>query len=169
MSYPQETPAYHPKNVGRGIHIQLTPRRYIMAQNNTVTLIGNLGKDIQEHETQEGKPFLTVSLATQDSYKVEEEWKSTETCWHSVMIFRPLAREYAKKFQKGDRVKITGFISYRGFKDQEGYTRKECLIIGRHIEAAELVKATETETQEVETQETEKQESEAQLESIESW
>ena len=112
-----------------------------MANNNTVILIGNLGDDPKAYQTEEGKPFLVFNLATQDSYLAEEEWKTKETLWHTIMVFRPRAIEYAQKFKKGDRVQIKGLLSYKEFKDAEGYPHQECSIICRHIEAAELTKA----------------------------
>ena len=45
-----------------------------------------------------------------------------------------LTAQFAKELKKGDRVEVTGTLSYRPFKDANDYTRKQATIIGTFIE-----------------------------------
>lgn len=89
-----------------------------MAYNNTVTLIGNLGKEALIHESN-GKTYASVSLATVDSYKDKEgNWVNKDTVWHSLMIFSPKIVAAVQSLKKGTRVKVVGSLSYRPFTSQ---------------------------------------------------
>ena len=90
-----------------------------MAQNNRVTLIGNLGDNPKKIE-KEGKTFVTLSLCTQDSYKQGEEWKEKDPIWHKVLVFGNTAQGYAQSYQKGTRIKVTGSLAYRAVTSAEG-------------------------------------------------
>ena len=74
-----------------------------------------------------------LNVATQDSYPIEEKgetkWNERETVWYEVLVFRPTAAHFAHELRKGDRVRISSEISYRPFKDAEGYTRKQASIV----------------------------------------
>ena len=110
-----------------------------MATNNTVTLIGNLGQDPQVIDN-DGQNFVALSLCTRDSYKDGDEWKDKAPVWHKVLVFGRIAQEHAKGQKKGNRVKITGSLSYRPVKGANGYDINEATIIGRQIELAPLAK-----------------------------
>ena len=90
---------------------------------------------------------MALSVATTDSYCIEKDgekkWFERETVWHDVLIFKPLAVHYANELKKGDRVQITGEISYRAFKDAEGNTRKQATIIAAYIEKVHYEKQEE--------------------------
>lgn len=43
---------------------------------------------------------------------------------------------YTRELKKGDRVRISGEISYRPFKDAEGNNRKQASIVNLHRESA---------------------------------
>ncbi|WP_051041184.1 single-stranded DNA-binding protein [Fibrisoma limi] len=108
-----------------------------MGFNNRVELTGFLGDDPNVIE-KDGKTFLALSLATTDSYPVEEngetKWKDLETVWHDVLIFRKTTAQFARELKKGDRVQISGELSYRSFKTAEGHTRKAATIVARFVE-----------------------------------
>lgn len=110
-----------------------------MANNNLVTLIGNLGED-PKIINKDGQEFTVLSLCTTDSYKDGEEWKDKEPVWHKVLVFGRVAQEYAKAQKKGNRVKITGTLSYRKLKGANGYDIREATIVARQIELAPLAK-----------------------------
>lgn len=124
-----------------------------MATNNQVILTGNLGQDPEDFTNAKGQPFIRLSLSTTDSYKEEKsgEWKDKDSVWHTVFVFGPNACAYARSFQKGDRVKITGSLSYQTTTAMiEGETRyfNNATIIARRIEDARLPrKQARTQTQ----------------------
>ncbi len=124
-----------------------------MAYNAKVELIGNLGADAKCIE-KEGKTFVALSLATKDSYPVKEGentvWKDNQTTlWHQVLIFRPMAMEIAKTLKSGDRVEISGSLSYRSIQGEDGYKHQEATIIGRFVSKVEFGKSEEPSEEEL--------------------
>lgn len=120
-----------------------------MALNNVVILTGNLGGEARILDNN-GKLFAAFSIATQDSYKDEnEEYQQKESVWHNVLVFSPKLVELSKAFKKGSRLEVTGSLSYREFahKPKGGKTikKREASIIARKIEPKPLVKASEPE------------------------
>ncbi len=110
-----------------------------MSKNNKVELNGFLGSD-PKTINKDGKNFIILNVATTDSYPVADEktgeiiWKDKETVWHDVLIFRSTTAQFAKELKKGDKVELSGTLSYRPFKDAEGFTRKQATIVGTFIE-----------------------------------
>jgi single-strand DNA-binding protein len=117
-----------------------------MAINNRVELHGHLGAD-PKVIGKDDKTFLVLRLATTDSYPVGQgedvKWKDRETIWHDVLVFRPATAHFARDLKKGDRVQITGAISYRPFKDAEGYDRSQANIVASFIEKIHYEKQEE--------------------------
>lgn len=115
-----------------------------MAYNSTVILTGNLGKD-PEIKDKDGKSYARFSIATTDSYqnKTTGEWQDKETVWHDIVVFSPNAIEDIKGYGKGDRITVTGTLSYKprevAGEDGQTYTIKEPSIVGGKIENAELL------------------------------
>lgn len=115
-----------------------------MANNNTITLIGNTGDDVRIVTSGETR-FASLSLATVDSYKDKEgNWQNKETVWHKIVAFSPKLVETLKSFKKGTRLKITGSLSYRDFEvpGENGgmITKREASIVAREVEQVPLVK-----------------------------
>lgn len=119
-----------------------------MAINNSVTLIGNMGDEVQiiENDT---ITFASVSLATADSYKDDNEnWQEAATIWHRVLAFNPRVIAALKNLKKGSRIAIEGALSYRPRKisvvDKQGEVKEfdiqEASIVARKIELAPLPK-----------------------------
>jgi single-stranded DNA-binding protein len=59
------------------------------------------------------------------------------------LVFRAATAHFARDLKKGDRVQITGSISYRPFKDVEGYTRSQASIVASFIEKIHYEKQEE--------------------------
>lgn len=87
-----------------------------MAYNNTVTLIGNLGEDPKTYSNKNGT-YVRLNLATTDSYKNKTgAWVSRKPVWHTVFVSSKKLQEMALQYKKGNRIKITGGLSYRRIK-----------------------------------------------------
>lgn len=115
-----------------------------MTTNNQVTLIGNLGQTPTTSATDTGE-FTRLSLATTDRYKDEASgtWQDKTPVWHSVIAFSPTVQGYARSFRKGDRVKVTGSLSYRTTElviDGQKRFFTEASVIANRIEDARLPK-----------------------------
>ena len=110
-----------------------------------VIVYGNLGKNPQKHETENGKSFVSLSIAEQCGYvdKETNEFVETVTDWHNVLIFSPVTQSYALNMRKGSRVKLEGTLSYRVETiSDEGFEIKSAAIIGTRIGLAPIVKKT---------------------------
>ncbi|MBK9505578.1 MAG: single-stranded DNA-binding protein [Chitinophagales bacterium] len=117
-----------------------------MANNNKVQLTGFLGYDPKVID-KDGKIFVTLSIATTDSYLVKEggemKWEDKETVWHNVLAFSEALRKQVATLKKGDKVELIGSISYKPFKDENGVSRLNAVIIGSQIKKLEYGKHTE--------------------------
>ena len=95
---------------------------------NHVLLIGNLGQDVELKKFSNGNNVARVSLATNESYKRENEW-ITETQWHRIVAWGKLAERMAKQLKKGQQVTVQGKLKYNTFEDKNGITRTVAEII----------------------------------------
>ncbi len=91
---------------------------------NQVTLIGNLGTDVQVKEISETRKVANISLATNLYYKNSKGEKIKDTQWHNLVLWGQLA-EIAKKIStKGDQVMIQGRLTYRQYEDSQGQKQR---------------------------------------------
>lgn len=91
--------------------------------NNSVQLIGFLGKDIDLKSTSTGAMVGTVSIATSDSYKnANGEWIE-DTQWHNLVVWGKLAENMVRTLTKGSRVGIVGKLMHRSYDDANGIKR----------------------------------------------
>jgi single-strand DNA-binding protein len=78
---------------------------------NKVTLIGNLGKDVEIRQLT-NTTVANLALATSETWKDATGTKQTKTSWHNVKIFGKLADVAAQYLRKGSKVLIEGKIDY---------------------------------------------------------
>ena len=92
---------------------------------NKVILIGNLGKDPEVRQTQDGRPIVNLSVATSDSWKDKNTGERREkTEWHRVVIFNEgLARVAEQYLKKGAKVFLEGALQTRKWTDKDGHDR----------------------------------------------
>ena len=94
-----------------------------MQLKNRVELIGNLGKDPEIVDFENGKKVANFSCATDDTYTDSKGRKVTETQWHRLVAWDKIAELVEKMLKKGDRVAIEGKLVYRKYEDKEGIQR----------------------------------------------
>ncbi len=89
---------------------------------NKVILVGNLGRDPEVRNTQDGRKIVNLSLATSESWRDKQSGERKEkTEWHRVVIFNENLAEVAEKFlKKGAKVFIEGQLQTRKWTDQSG-------------------------------------------------
>lgn len=73
---------------------------------NKVILVGNLGRDPEVRNTQDGKAIVNMSVATSESWRDRNSGERRErTEWHRVVIFNEKLGEVAQKYlHKGSKV-----------------------------------------------------------------
>lgn len=89
---------------------------------NKVILVGNLGRDPEIRQTQDGKEIAHLAIATSESWKDRNTGERKEkTEWHRVVIFNEGLTNVAKNYlRKGAKVYIEGQLQTRKWVDQSG-------------------------------------------------
>ena len=92
---------------------------------NKVILVGNLGRDPEIRQTQDGKPIANMSVATAERWKDRQTGERKErTEWHRVVIFNEHLAEVAKNYlRKGSKVYLEGQLQTRKWTDKSGAER----------------------------------------------
>ena len=101
---------------------------------NKVMLIGNLGDDIKMHHFEDGGCIGRFPLATNENYVNKQTGeKVTNTEWHNVVLWSPLAEIAESYLKKGSQVYIEGKISNRSYEDKDGIKKYVSEVVGRDI------------------------------------
>jgi single-strand DNA-binding protein len=89
---------------------------------NKVILVGNLGRDPEARQMQDGNPVVNLSLATSESWRDKNSGERREkTEWHRVVIFNDKLADVAQKYlRKGSKIYIEGQLQTRKWTDQSG-------------------------------------------------
>ena len=92
---------------------------------NKVILIGNLGRDPEVRNFQNGGKVCNLRIATSETWKDRNTGERRErTEWHSVAIFQEgLIRIAEQYLRKGSKVYIEGQLQTRKWQDQSGQER----------------------------------------------
>lgn len=91
---------------------------------NKVILVGNLGRDPEVRNFQNGGRVVNLRIATTENYKDREGNRQEKTEWHSVAIFNERLGEIAEKYlRKGSKVYVEGKLETRKWQDQAGQDR----------------------------------------------
>ena len=88
---------------------------------NKVILVGNLGADPVVRHTQDGKPVVSFSLATSETWRDKSGERKEKTEWHRVTIFNEgLAKVAEQYLKKGSTVYLEGQLQTRKFTNKDG-------------------------------------------------
>ena len=95
---------------------------------NKVTLLGNIGKDLDYKVTPSGIPLCKFTVATSESFKNKnDEWES-KTEWHNAECWRGIAETANKHLKKGSKVYIEGKLKTDSY-EKDGSTRYSTKIV----------------------------------------
>ena len=109
----------------------LTLKSIIMATGvNKVILIGNLGRDPEVQNFENGVKKAAFTLATTESYKGKDGERTTHTEWHNVVMWRGLADVAERFLKKGSTIYVEGRIRKREYEDKEGQKKFIYEILG---------------------------------------
>ncbi len=92
---------------------------------NKVILIGNLGKDPEVRNAQDGTKIVSFSVATSESWKDKQTGeRKDKTEWHRVVLFNDRLGEVAEKYlRKGSKVYVEGALQTRKWTDSNNVER----------------------------------------------
>jgi len=88
---------------------------------NSVTLIGNLGKDPELTYTGSGKAIAKFSIATSSG--------KDKTDWHNIVVWEKQAESCGKYLVKGSTICIQGRITQQTWDNKEGVKQYKTEII----------------------------------------
>lgn len=88
-------------------------------------LIGNVGKDPEIRYFDHDQAVARVSLATTERGFTQPDGTEVpdRTDWHTVLLFRNLAKVVEEYVHKGDKLYIEGRLRYRTYIDKAGNSR----------------------------------------------
>lgn len=98
---------------------------------NKVMLIGNVTNDPDLRFTNSGSAVLNFSIATNRSYKLDDDWKD-EVTYHNIVLWRT-AEPVAKRMKKGTRVYIEGRIQTRSWDGNDGQKKYRTEVVADQI------------------------------------
>ena len=98
---------------------------------NKVLLIGRLGADPEIKQTQGGKGFASLSVATSESWKDKNSGEKKEkTEWHRVVIFNEGLVNVVKQYlKKGAQIYVEGQLTTNKYTDSNGQEKYSTQIV----------------------------------------
>jgi single-strand DNA-binding protein len=90
---------------------------------NRISLRGRVGSEPEVKTTNSGAKVASFRLATEESWKVGDDWKK-RTTWHTVQTFRPADVKIIETLiEKGDLVRVDGTLRIEEYTDKENVKR----------------------------------------------
>ncbi|CAO5681880.1 MAG: Single-stranded DNA-binding protein [Holosporales bacterium] len=102
---------------------------------NKVILVGNLGKDPEIRQTQDGFKIASFSIATSEYWKDKASGERKEkTEWHRIAVMNENLVDVVEKYiKRGTKVYVEGQLQTRKWVDQNGQDRYTTeIILGRY-------------------------------------
>lgn len=104
---------------------------------NKLFLIGNLTKDPEISQTQNGLTICKFGIAVNRPYQTNGE-KVTD--FFSITVWRTLADNCGKYLKKGSKVAVTAQLQNHSYEDRDGNKRSRNDIIAESVEFLSSVK-----------------------------
>ncbi len=89
---------------------------------NKVILVGNVGRDPEVRNAQNGSKIVNFTLATSETWNDKASGERKErTEWHRVVVFNERIGDVVERFvKKGRQVYVEGSLQTRKWTDQSG-------------------------------------------------
>lgn len=97
---------------------------------NTITVIGNVGRDVELKFSAGGTPICKFSLADTKGKKGDPK---QHTSWYDVVVFNKLAENIAANVRKGDRLMVLGTLQVQDYEAKDGTKKKRVEIIADYV------------------------------------
>lgn len=95
---------------------------------NSITVIGNVGKDPVVRFTGQGKAITKFSVATSTGKD-----DNKRTVWHDVVCFDEQAERVADEVTKGTRVVVVGRLNKEQYETKDGEKRTSVEIVADDV------------------------------------
>ena len=96
---------------------------------NKAYLIGNLTRNPELSETNNGIPFCRFSIAVNNGYG-----ENKKTDYFNIIAWRNQAENCGRFLSKGSKVAIEGSLQNRSYEDKDGIKRTITEIIANEVE-----------------------------------
>lgn len=96
---------------------------------NSVTLIGNLGRDPEVKKLPSGSSLARFSLATHEKHKNDKGELVDKTEWHNCVGWGKTAELMEQLLKKGKEIAVRGKLTYNNYQDKEGNPRSIAEVI----------------------------------------
>ncbi|HEY5013739.1 MAG TPA: single-stranded DNA-binding protein [Acidimicrobiia bacterium] len=106
-----------------------------MANNNTITIVGNVTREPELRFTANGRSQLTLGLAVNHRYPDRGrpgEWVE-ETSFFNVVCWADLADNVAASVQKGSRILVMGRLRQRSWETDNNEKRSVVEVIAEEV------------------------------------
>src|SRR3954449_3261000 len=105
-----------------------------MANDNTVTLVGNVTRDPELRYTPSGQTVATFGLAVNRRWqnRQNQEWEE-QVSFFDVKSWSGLAENVAESIQRGTRVIVTGRLEQRSWETDNGEKRSKVEVVADEI------------------------------------
>jgi single-strand DNA-binding protein len=101
---------------------------------NKVEIHGFLGRDAEVKNFDSGRTLVSMSVATNESYKNNKgEWV-TSTTWHNVTYWKNKKDKSMDFLKKGEMVAVTGKLHTRKYTDKSGQDRYITEVVAQKLE-----------------------------------
>ncbi len=105
-----------------------------MAQDNTVSIVGNLTREPELRFTPSGQATATFGIAVNRTWTDRQSQERREsTSFFDVVCWGTLAENAATSLARGTRVVVTGRLDQRSWESQEGDRRSKVEITADEI------------------------------------
>ena len=106
-----------------------------MANNNTITIVGNVTREPELRFTANGRSQLTLGLAVNHRYPDRQrdgEWVE-ETSFFNVVCWGDLAENVSSSVQKGSRILVMGRLRQRSWETENNEKRSVVEVIAEEV------------------------------------
>jgi single-strand DNA-binding protein len=106
-----------------------------MANNNTITIVGNVTREPELRFTANGRSQLTLGVAVNHRYPDRSrpgEWVE-ETSFFNVVCWADLAENVSSSVQKGSRIIVMGRLRQRSWETDNNEKRSVVEVIAEEV------------------------------------
>jgi single-strand DNA-binding protein len=102
---------------------------------NKAVIVGTLGKDPEIRYAANGNAVVSISVATNESWKDRETGEAQQrTEWHRIVIFGKLGEIASTYLKKGSQAYFEGKIKTSKWQDEGGNNRYSTEIVASEME-----------------------------------